>query len=145
MDPQELPHYKVFINACLAVLIILILGEFIYPDYIHHEVGEENLEIIELVLSLILLTDIAISFVKAADKKTFLKKNMLRIIAVFPWGFVFRGLALLRIEAELPMLTEFLAAETEAAAAGRFAGRGFRLTAKAKELFEEVRLLRFFR
>ncbi len=145
MDPQELPYWKVFINACLAILLILIMGEFIYPDYFHHEIGEENLEIIELVFSLILLTDIAVSFVKAADKKTFLKKNMLRIIAVFPWGFVFRGLALLRIEAELPILSELFAAETEAAAVGRIAGRGFKFTAKAKELFDEVGILRLFR
>lgn len=145
MDPQDLPHWKAFINACLAVLIILIMGEFIYPDYFHHEIGEEKLEIAELVLSLVLLTDIAISFVKASDKKTFLKKNMLRIIAVFPWTALFRGLALLRIEAELPVLTELFAAETEAAAVGRIAGRGFKLTAKAKELFEEAGILRFFR
>jgi hypothetical protein len=145
MDPQDLPHWKTLMNLCLAALILLILGEFIAPDYMHHEIGEETLEVVELVLSLILLTDIAISFVKASDKKTFLKKNILKIIAVFPWGAALRGLALLRIEAELPVLSELLVAETEVAAVGRVAGKGFKLTTKAKELFEETGMLRFLR
>jgi hypothetical protein len=145
MDPQDFPHWKTFINLCLAALILLILGDFFAPDYLHHEIGEEALEAAELVLSLILLTDITISFVKAADKKAFLRKNMLKIIAVFPWGALFRGLALLRIEAELPILSELLLAETEAAAVGKVATKGFKLTAKAKELFDEAGVLRFFR
>jgi hypothetical protein len=145
MDPQDLPHWKAFINICLAIFILLIIAEFVFPDFMHHEVGEETIEVAELLLSLILLGDILISLVKAADKKAFLKKNALRIIAVFPWGALFRGFALLRIEAELPLLSELFVAETEVAAAGRVAGKGLKLTAKAKELFEETGMLRFFR
>ena len=133
MDPQQHPHWNLFTNAALALLILMIIGDLLLPEMMETYIGRENMEVAELIFSLIILTDITISFVKAADKKTFLKKNIVKIIAVFPWGAFFRGLALLRIEAELPMLAELAAAERTAVA-----GRGFRLFTKAKELFERL-------
>lgn len=141
MDPQNFPHWRPFINICLALLILLILLEFIFPEPLEQNLGAENLEVFELLLSLVILTDLAISFVKAEDKKTFLKKNFIKIIAVFPWGFAFRGLALLRIEAELPFLAEFLAIESEGLAAQKVAsgaGKGFRLFTKITELLDRL-------
>ncbi|MFP3950033.1 MAG: hypothetical protein ACLFUZ_02995 [Candidatus Micrarchaeia archaeon] len=133
MDPQQHPHWNLLTNTVLALLILMILGDLVFPELLEEHIGKENMEVSELVFSLIILTDITISFVKATDKKTFLKKNIIKIIAVFPWGAVFRGLAILRVEAELPMLAELAAAERTAVA-----GRGFRLVTKAKELFERV-------
>ena len=141
MDPQNFPHWRNFVNVCLALLVIMIFGEFIAPELMEHEIGQGNLAVMELVLSLIVLMDIAISFVKTSDKKTFLKKNIFKIIAVFPWGVAFRGLALLRVEAELPFLAQIFAVESEAVAAERVAGgagRSFRLITKLKELIERI-------
>lgn len=132
MDPQEFPHWRAFINACFALFVLLVIGEVFFPGEFEHYAGGANLAIIELLLSLILLSDIAISFVKTkeAERAAFLKKNAIRIIAVLPWGIFFNALSLLRIEAELPLLSEFMVAERTAVA-----GRGFRLAVKAKELF----------
>jgi hypothetical protein len=141
VDPQTFPHWRAFINLCLALLISLILLEFIFPEALGHYVGAENLEVIELLLSLVILTDLAISFVKAEDKKTFLKKNFIKIIAVFPWGVAFRGLALLRIEAQFPFLAEFLAIESEGMVAQKVAsgaGKGIRLFTKITELLDRL-------
>lgn len=139
MDPQEFKHWRLFINLSLVLLIVLILSEVFIPETIEAELEMDNLLTLELILSLIILFDIAISFVKATDKIAFLKKNFIKIIAVFPWGFTFRAFALLRIEAEIPILAEALAVETEAVAAERVAGgagRGFRIFAKLRELLE---------
>lgn len=139
MDPQESRLWKLFVNMCLAVLILMVLGDLVAEEYMDEEIGRDAIEIVELFLSLILLTDISISFIKARDRKAFLKKNFIKIIAVFPWGALFRGLALLRIETEIPMIGEALVLESEALAAQRVAGgagKGFRLFAKLKELFE---------
>ncbi|MEM4272170.1 MAG: hypothetical protein QXH30_01140 [Candidatus Bilamarchaeaceae archaeon] len=85
----------------------------------------------ELLLSLILLSDIAISLVKARDRGLFFKKNALRILAVLPWGFIFSSLSFLRL-GELPVLSEFAAGE-----AAIFT-RGARLAAKTKEIAERL-------
>gem|GEM_PF-6054821 len=119
----------------------MIFGEFLIPELMEHEIGIDNLAISELILSLLVLLDMSISFVKATDKKTFIKKNIFKTIAIFPWGVAFRGLALLRIEAEIPYLAQLFAVESEAIAAERVAGgagRGFRLITKIKELIEQV-------
>ncbi len=130
MDPQESKHWKLFINLCLILLILLVLGDFLIPEFMEYELGRELIEIVELFLSLILLMDISISFVKAKDRKTFLKKNFIRIIAVFPWGFVFKGFALLRLEAEIPIISEFFLVQSKGLAAQKVvggAGKSFRL------------------
>lgn len=141
MDPQNFAHWRTFINLCLALLIVMIFGEFLIPEFMEHEIGIDNLAIMELVLSLLVLMDLSISFVKSADKVTFLKKNAIKIIAVFPWGVAFRGLALLRIEAEIPYLAQIFAVESEAIAAQKIAGgagKSFRLITKVKELVERL-------
>ena len=119
----------------------MIFGEFLIPEIMEHEIGIDNLAVMELVLSLLVLLDLSISFVKSTDKVTFLKKNALKIIAIFPWGVAFRGLALLRIEAEIPYLAQIFAVESEAVAAHKVAGgagKSFRLITKVKELFERL-------
>ena len=141
MDPQNYAHWRTFINVCLALLIIMIFGEFLIPEIMEHEIGIDNLAVMELVLSLLVLLDLSISFVKSTDKVTFLKKNALKIIAIFPWGIAFRGLALLRIEAEIPYLAQIFAVESEALAAHNMAGgagKSFRLITKIKELAERL-------
>ena len=141
MDPQNYAHWRTFINVCLALLIIMIFGEFLIPEVMEHEIGIDNLAVMELVLSLLVLLDLSISFVKSTDKVTFLKKNALKIIAIFPWGIAFRGLALLRIEAEIPYLAQIFAVESEALAAHKMAGgagKSFRLITKIKELAERL-------
>lgn len=132
MDPQEFPHWRLFINLCFALFVLLVLGEVLFPGELEHYAGPWNLAVLELILSLILLSDIAISFVKTkeGERAAFLKKNAIRIIAVLPWGIFFNALSLLRIEAEIPLISEFMVAERTA-----IAGRGFRLAVKAKELF----------
>jgi len=141
VDPQNYAHWRTFINVCLALLIIMIFGEFLIPEVMEHEIGIDNLAVMELVLSLLVLLDLSISFVKSTDKVTFLKKNALKIIAIFPWGIAFRGLALLRIEAEIPYLAQIFAVESEALAAHKMAGgagKSFRLITKIKELAERL-------
>jgi len=141
VDPQNYAHWRTFINVCLALLIIMIFGEFLIPEIMEHEIGIDNLAVMELVLSLLVLLDLSISFVKSTDKVTFLKKNALKIIAIFPWGIAFRGLALLRIEAEIPYLAQIFAVESEALAAHKMAGgagKSFRLITKIKELLERI-------
>ncbi len=141
MDPQNSIYWRVFINLCLGLLILMIFGDILIPEIMEHEIGLDTLAILELVLSLLVLLDITISFVKATDKAAFLKKNIFKILAVFPWGFAFRGLALLRIEAEIPFLAQIFAVESEAIAASKLftgAGKSFRLITKLKELVEQI-------
>lgn len=131
MDPQKFKWWSTFTNACLALLILLVLLEIFLYSEIYSMGLEGALETIELVLSLVLLSDITISLVKAKDRVEFLKKNAIRIIAVLPWGFIFSSLSFLRLN-ELPLLSEMAAGEAA------ILGRGARLAAKTKEIVEKL-------
>jgi hypothetical protein len=141
VDPQNFRNWRLFTNLCFTLLLVLILAEVLAPEAVETEIGVDSMMGMEFALSLVVLLDIAISFRKAADKKAFLKKNIIKIIAVFPWGFTFRALSFLRIEAEIPLVGKAVALESEAVAVERVAsgaGKGFRLFAKLQELLESL-------
>ncbi len=131
MDPQKFKWWSLFINSCLALLIISVLAEIVFYDSIASMGLEGAMEIGELLLSLVLLTDLTISLVKAKDRGAFLRKNAIMIIAVLPWGFIFRALSFLRL-GELPIFSELAAGEAA------ILSRGARLAAKTKEMVERL-------
>lgn len=131
MDPQKFKWWSAFINFCLVFFILLVLVEIFFYESIAAAGLEHPLEMAELLLSLVLLSDITISLVKAKDRSAFLKKNAIRIIAVLPWGFLFSSLSFLKLN-ELPIISEFAAGEAA------ILSRGARLAAKTKEIVERL-------
>lgn len=131
MDPQKFRHWSLFINSCLGLLILLVLAEMAFYNSIASMGLEGAMEMAELLLSLVLLTDITISLVKAKNRALFLRKNFIRIIAVLPWGVIFRSLSVLRL-GELPIFSELAAGEAAVLS------RGARLAAKTKEIAERL-------
>ncbi|MEW5996523.1 MAG: hypothetical protein AB1657_02930 [Candidatus Micrarchaeota archaeon] len=119
MDFQGTRMWRLAVAASLAFLVLAVLAELLFMDWLAQHVSVQAIEYLTLFFTFILMCDIYLSFLKAADKKAFLKKNALKILILLPWGTIFRALSFLRLEgmfAEVPILADLLAAEKPGAA-----------------------------
>jgi hypothetical protein len=134
MPLRRKEYWRVLVSASLILLIAMIALEMLVPEFLFSVLAEEAIGVSEVFLSGILLFDIYLGFLDARNKVLFLRRNMLRILVFLPWGAIFRGFALLKMEAvfaELPLYSELIATERAANAA-----KGIRLAGKVEELIE---------
>ncbi len=135
MDFQETRAWRLFIVFTVLCLLALILVEWFFMEALSPYFTIEMLEFLTLIFTFVLMLDIYVSFLKAKDKKKFLKNNMLKILIILPWGTFFRALSVLRLErafAEVPLIADILAMEKLGAAASS----GAYIAKKAKRISE---------
>jgi hypothetical protein len=116
--PKKKLHYtKLWKRIVLGSLIFMmasIAGEFFFHEYLTAHGWLEPIQLADVPVSLILLSDIALHFQDAKDKKRFLATHALEIIAVLPIAGVlimFRSLRFVPLMAEIPLIAELTAAD----------------------------------
>jgi len=99
----------------------------------------ETIETLEILLSCILIVDLIILYLESRSKYQFLKRNWLKIIAVFPFGLIFRALRILQIEQLIPMFAS-TGWFSEAIMVERVAqfSKGIKLFGKSTELVRDI-------
>lgn len=91
--------WKFAVSAGLALLIIVITLDLFLYSLVSSFVTHGLLEFLEIVLTSFLFFDILLNLNEAKNKYSFIQRNLLRIIAVFPFALFFRALWLLELEA----------------------------------------------
>ena len=135
MDFQGTRLWRIVVSIALVCLIAVVLAELFFMDLLSAHISVQHLEYFTLVATFILMTDIYFSFLKSTNRKEFLKKNMLKILILLPWGTIFRALSFLKLEqffAEIPILADLFAMEK----AGTAAGKTVLIAEKTKRLTE---------
>ncbi|HLC68810.1 MAG TPA: hypothetical protein VJH24_03130 [Candidatus Bilamarchaeaceae archaeon] len=88
-------EWKLALRIAFPLLIFTILLDlFFHPAFI----ARETLETLEILLSGFLFIDILLNLNEARNKYSFLKRNAVRILVIFPFAFVFRILWVLELE-----------------------------------------------
>jgi len=135
MDLQGTGAWKFLVTASIVLLVAVIIADLFLMDWFSAYIATQQLEYLTLVFTFVLIADIYMSFVKADDKKAFLKKNALKILILLPWGTFFRVLSFLRLEgtvAEIPLFADLFVVQK----AGSAAEKTIMIAEKAKRVTE---------
>lgn len=98
----------------LVIMIVTIILDVFYADFIQANNLQQMIDAIDVPVTLVLFSDVAMRFKDSRDKKKFVKRNMVLIFSVLPISFAligFRFLKLFPVIAELPLLSELIALE----------------------------------
>lgn len=99
--PYGLPHifeqtWKNLVLVALLVLASIVIVDFVILPQLHltHE-QELIIEIIDIIAVIVLAIDLVRHYIRAPDKKTFLKENAFMILTFIPYFGAFRLLRIL--------------------------------------------------
>jgi len=98
----------------LVVMIVTIILDIFYMDFVLANNLQPMIDAIDIPVTLVLFSDVAMRFKDSQDKKKFVKKNMILIFSVLPISFAligFRFQKLFPAIMELPLLSELIALE----------------------------------
>ncbi|HIH10737.1 TPA: hypothetical protein HA241_00945 [Candidatus Woesearchaeota archaeon] len=98
----------------LVVMIVTIILDVFYMDFVNANNLQPMIDAIDVPVTLVLFSDVAMRFKDSRDKKKFVKRNMILIFSVLPISFAligFRFLKLFPVITELPLLSELIALE----------------------------------
>jgi len=87
---------KIFLFAIAVSIVEFVVSVFV--EYSHRL--EEMIHVFHLVVIMMIITDLVFEYIQADEKKDFLKKHWIEIIAIFPWGAVGRGARLTEMASE---------------------------------------------
>ncbi|MCK4319239.1 hypothetical protein KAW38_01570 [Candidatus Micrarchaeota archaeon] len=123
--------WKVFVSICFWSLILVMGLEILSHEMNWELLPQMSFDILDFGLGTIVLFDIWLGYKEAADKWKYLRKNIIKIVAVFPLGVFFKFLRFERVVELIPLLSELPVLE------GFFgAEKGVRSLAKLKEILE---------
>lgn len=100
------PEWRRATHHALYLLIAITLIGIFAHSWIEAVSIAILVEAIEVLLTGFLVLDILLWFIEARNKYCFIKRNWIKIAAVLPFAFAFRGLRLLQIEALAPFLVQ---------------------------------------
>ncbi len=102
----HLPNYKKQWNKAvelsMPLLILTVLFDFFLSGIISNPGIHFAIGFIEVVCSTFIFIDLAMGVLRTKNKYSYLKKNFVRIIAVFPFAMLFRVLWVFQLEAIMP-------------------------------------------
>jgi len=94
--------WKKIINISIVLILAILILEMLFHSTIESINVVINLSDVlwslDIIVTLILALDIILWYNEAKNKYNFVRRNIVKIIAVFPFMLVFRGLQILRIE-----------------------------------------------
>ena len=108
--PYGLPHifeqtWKNLVIVALIVMVTIVVVDFIILPNLHLTPEEELIiEIIDVIAVIVLAIDLVHHYIRAPNKKTFLKENAFLILSFIPY---FGAIRLLRILVALQPLGVF--------------------------------------
>lgn len=123
--------------ALVLLLILIILEIFLPENILHNNSVKLAFEFIDIIIVEIFVIDLIFLYVKSKDIRFFFKNYWLDIIAVFPFGLVFRvaeRFFMIGLEAERLLIGQKVLHEVS---------RSEKLLKFITELSKEIRLLRF--
>ncbi|MGV8176198.1 MAG: hypothetical protein ACP5NX_00135 [Candidatus Bilamarchaeaceae archaeon] len=96
--------WKRFVDACLVILILLIIVQLAAQPSLSAVLPVEHQEALDLSLSIVLFADVLLLMLEAKDKIWFVRKNYMKIVLVLPFALVLRAFSLARIFEFVPFL-----------------------------------------
>lgn len=133
-------RWRLFVDVVLGLLILLLLSEILFHDQIVEIIPTSTIEMLELLFTGILALDLTLWYLEARNKYNFVRRNWIRIIAIFPFVPVFRFAQILRLEQlfafafSSEMVMDVLATERLL----KFE-KGIKAITKASEFIKEIR------
>lgn len=135
-------RWRILVNLSLALLLTLLVFEIFFHEATQQPITIDPISVIwfiDAVLTGILVVDLVLWYSEAKDKYNFIRRNWIKIAAVFPFMMAFRGLQFLRLQEVLAFafsgqtITEILAIE-------RLLGfeKGLRFVSKGTEFVREI-------
>jgi len=136
---QHSNEWRLITKGALVLLLGFVLVEMLMYSFLEEIHLLETIETLEILLSCILIVDLIILYLESRSKYQFLKRNWLKIIAVFPFGLIFRALRILQIEQLIPMFAS-TGWFSEAIMVERVAqfSKGIKLFGKSTELVRDI-------
>lgn len=98
----------------LVIMITTIILDVFYAEFVHSNNLQPMIDMIDIPVTLVLFSDVAMKFNDSRNKKKFVKRNLVLIFSVLPISFALIGFRLLKLFpaiVELPLLSEFIALE----------------------------------
>lgn len=91
-------EWRLFVNIVLVMLVVSLMLELFIPEIIEQYIASESMEIFDISFTMVLASDLCLWYAEAKDKYNFIRRNWLRIIAVFPFMLTFRAVQVFRLE-----------------------------------------------
>ena len=90
-------EWKQIVGGSLILLLSFLFIEMLFHKSLSEQILK-TIDIFDILFTTVLAIDLILWYNEAKNKYNFIRRNWIKIIAVFPFMLVFRGIQFLRLE-----------------------------------------------